>query len=39
MDAGQFRETIEYMNRNELPLGDIILMNQYDEAIDLSLDD
>ncbi len=39
MDAGQFRDAIEYMKRNNLPLGDIILMNQYDEIIELSIND
>ena len=35
MDAGQFRETIEYMKRNHLPLGDIILINRHGKVMEL----
>ena len=36
MDAGQFRETIEYMKRKELPLGHIVLLNKYNQIIELA---
>lgn len=35
MDAGQFRETIEYMKRKQLPLGDIILINRHGKVMEL----
>lgn len=37
MDAGQFRETIEYMKRNNLPLGDIILINRNDKIKEIGI--
>lgn len=39
MDAGQFRDAIEYMKRNGLPIGNIILLNQYDNIIELNAKD
>ncbi|MCM1141820.1 MAG: toxin glutamine deamidase domain-containing protein [Muribaculum sp.] len=36
MDAGQFRDTVEYLKRKNLPIGDIILLNQYGEVMELS---
>jgi hypothetical protein len=35
MDAGQFVETIDYLVRNEIPCGNIILMNKYGKSIEL----
>lgn len=37
MDAGQFRDTIEYMKRNDLPLGDVILINKYNQIKELGI--
>lgn len=36
MDRGKFRETIDYMRRNNLHIGDIILMNRLGEIVELS---
>lgn len=35
MDLGQFRNTIEYLKRNNLPVGNVILINHYNEVIEL----
>ena len=35
MDVGTFRETIEYLLRNEKPFGNIILINRYGKVVDL----
>ena len=35
MDAGLFKEAIEYLLRNEVPPGNIILMNRYGKAVEL----
>ncbi len=35
MDAGGFRNAIEYLKRNGKPIGNIILMNRYNEIIEL----
>ena len=37
MDAGQFRDTIEYMKRNDLPLGDVILINKYNQIKEIGI--
>lgn len=37
MDAGQFRDTIEYMKRNNINMGNIILMNVYDKILELNV--
>ena len=29
MDSGVFRDAVEYLLRNDIPYGDIILMNEY----------
>ena len=39
MDAGQFKDTIEYMKRNDLPLGDIILINSRNKTMELDIQD
>ncbi|MBD5309138.1 MAG: hypothetical protein HDS10_01730 [Bacteroides sp.] len=39
MDAWQFRETIEYMKRNDLPLGDILLINSRNKVIEFDYRD
>ncbi len=39
MDAGQFREAIEYMKRNKLQIGDIVLLNEYNKVLELSYND
>ena len=36
MDAGTFKSAIEYLLLNNLPLGDIILLNKYGKKIQLS---
>ena len=36
MDAGTFKSAIEYLLRNNLPFGDIILLNKYGKKIQLS---
>ena len=36
MDSGQFSEAIEYMKRNNLSMGNIILMNKYGKSIELT---
>lgn len=36
MDLGQFKNTIEYLKRNNLPIGNIILINHYNEVIELT---
>ena len=35
MDAGSFKEAIEYLLRNEIPYGNIILMNKYGKTVEL----
>ena len=39
MDAGTFKNAIEYLLRNNLPFGDIILLNKYGKKIQLSKKD
>lgn len=39
MDVGQFRETIEYLKRNDIPFGNIILMNRYGSHLELTYRD
>lgn len=36
MDSGQFRETIEYLKRNNIKYGNILLHNEYGKIIELS---
>ena len=35
MDAGLFRNAIDYLLRNEIPYGNIILMNKYGKTVEL----
>jgi hypothetical protein len=35
MDAGLFKEAIDYLLRNEIPHGNIILMNKYGKTVEL----
>jgi len=35
MDAGSFKEAIDYLLRNEIPYGNIILMNKYGKTVEL----
>jgi hypothetical protein len=37
IDAGQFRETIEYLKRNNYKLGNIKLINKYGKVLDLDV--
>ena len=39
MDSGQFREAIEYMKRNDLLLGDIILINSRGKCLEIHVDE
>ena len=39
MDLGEFKEAIDYLLRNEIPYGDIILMNKYGNAVALTYKD
>ena len=39
MDMGAFRETIEYFIRNNLPYGNIKLINKYGKVVEISHDD
>ena len=39
MDAGQFKDTINYMKRNNMFIGNILLMNQYGKGLELSYKD
>lgn len=36
MDSGSFKNAIDYMLRNEIPYGDIILMNKYGKVLTFS---
>jgi hypothetical protein len=35
MDAGLFKEAVDYLLRNEIPHGNIILLNKYGKAVEL----
>lgn len=35
MDAGLFKEAVDYLLRNEIPHGNIILMNKYGKTVEL----
>lgn len=39
MDMGAFREAIEYFIRNNLPYGNIKLINKYGKVVEISHDD
>lgn len=36
MDAGSFKDAIDYLLRNEIPYGNIILINKYGKVLELS---
>lgn len=36
MDAGQFKETIEYLKRKEIFIGNILIMNKYGKCTELT---
>ena len=35
MDSGSFKKTIDYLLRNEIPIGSIFLMNKFGETLEL----
>lgn len=35
MDAGTFKKAIDYLHRNNIPLGEILLINRYGKVLDL----
>ena len=35
MDAGMFKEAIDYLQRKEIPQGNVVLMNRYGKAVEL----
>lgn len=39
MDSGQFRDAVEYMKRKGLPLGDMLLLNEYNKILEVSYGD
>lgn len=39
MDSGVFRETVDYLLRNKIPYGDIVLLNKYGKTLVITFKD